>query len=66
MHASRILCGARRTALTTKSGHNYYKGTRTGSMGQHTKWGGFKVDWDKVRTYPASAETTVCTDLCVR
>ena len=59
MHSSRILLGARRLALTTKSGHNYYKGTRTGSMGDHTKHGGFRIDWDKVRTYPPAAETTV-------
>ena len=59
MQVSKILLGARRLALTTKGGHNYYRGTRTGSMGNHTKYGGFRVDWDKVRTYPAAAETTV-------
>ncbi|EGP88661.1 unnamed protein product [Zymoseptoria tritici ST99CH_1A5] len=42
----------RRLALTTKQGpHNYYKGNRTGAMGTHTKWGGYKIDWSKVRTY---------------
>jgi large subunit ribosomal protein L41 len=47
----------RRLALTTKqAGHNYYKGNRTGSMGRHTKWGGYVVDYKKVRTY-------VCPDL---
>ncbi|KAF2478437.1 mitochondrial ribosomal protein L27-domain-containing protein [Neohortaea acidophila] len=47
----------RRLALTTKQGpHNYYKGNRTGSMGQHTKYGGYIVDYKKVRTY-------VCPDL---
>ncbi|WPH00354.1 hypothetical protein R9X50_00318000 [Acrodontium crateriforme] len=47
----------RRLALTTKQGpHNYYKGNRTGAMGEHTKWGGYKVDFNKVRTY-------VCPDL---
>lgn len=47
----------RRLALTTKQGpHNYYKGNRTGAMGQHTKWGGYQIDWSKVRTY-------VCPDL---
>ncbi|GIZ44824.1 hypothetical protein CKM354_000801100 [Cercospora kikuchii] len=47
----------RRLALTTKQGpHNYYKGNRTGAMGRHTKWGGYVIDWNKVRTY-------VCPDL---
>ncbi len=47
----------RRLPLTTKQGpHNYYKGNRTGSMGRHTKWGGYIIDWKKVRTY-------VCPDL---
>ncbi|KAK0261017.1 hypothetical protein B0A54_11799 [Friedmanniomyces endolithicus] len=47
----------RRLALTTKQGpHNYYKGNRTGAMGQHTKYGGYKIDYRKVRTY-------VCPDL---
>ncbi|KAK4623753.1 54S ribosomal protein L27, mitochondrial [Fulvia fulva] len=47
----------RRLALTTKQGpHNYYKGNRVGAMGRHTKWGGYVMDWKKVRTY-------VCPDL---
>lgn len=47
----------RRLALTTKQGpHNYYKGNGTGSLGQHTKYGGYRIDWKKVRTY-------VCPDL---
>lgn len=47
----------RRLALTTKQGpHNYYKGNRTGSMGSHTKNGGYIIDFKKVRTY-------VCPDL---
>ncbi|KAK5119681.1 hypothetical protein LTR85_007256 [Meristemomyces frigidus] len=47
----------RRLALTTKQGpHNYYKGNGTGAMGQHTKYGGYRIDWKKVRTY-------VCPDL---
>jgi len=42
----------KRLALTTKSANKgYYKGTGTGNMGQHDKWGGFKIDWTKVRTY---------------
>ena len=47
----------RRLALNTKqAGKDYYKGNRTGSMGRHTKWGGYIVDYKKVRTY-------VCPDL---
>lgn len=42
----------RRLALTTKMVNGgYYKGTRTGNMGTHTRRGGFVVDYDKVRTY---------------
>ena len=44
--------GLRRLPLTTKQGpHNFYKGNRTGSMGRHTKYGGYIVDFNKVRTY---------------
>jgi large subunit ribosomal protein L41 len=47
----------RRLALNTKqAGKDYYKGNRTGSMGSHTKYGGYIVDPKKVRTY-------VCPDL---
>ena len=47
----------RRLALNTKqAGKDYYKGNRTGSMGKHTKFGGYLVDYKKVRTY-------VCPDL---
>lgn len=42
----------RRLALTTKqAGKDYYKGTGSGSMGSHTKWGGYKIEWAKVRTF---------------
>ncbi|KAK5010305.1 hypothetical protein LTR28_010689 [Elasticomyces elasticus] len=42
----------RRLALTTKqAGKDYYKGTGTGAMGSHTKYGGYLIDWKKVRTY---------------
>ncbi|EMC98560.1 hypothetical protein BAUCODRAFT_67350 [Baudoinia panamericana UAMH 10762] len=53
MQPSPILQRAiKRLALTTKQGpHNYYKGNRTGAMGSHTKYGGYKIDWEKVRTY---------------
>ncbi|KAJ2901529.1 uncharacterized protein MKZ38_001714 [Zalerion maritima] len=42
----------RKLRLTTKDiNKGFYKGNRTGSMGTHTKWGGYKIDYDKVRTY---------------
>jgi large subunit ribosomal protein L41 len=47
----------RRLALTTKqAGKDYYKGNRTGAMGWHTKYGGYLINYKKVRTY-------VCPDL---
>ncbi|KAI0506056.1 mitochondrial ribosomal protein L27-domain-containing protein [Xylaria bambusicola] len=50
----------RKLPLTTKDiNKGYYKGTRTGSMGQHTKFGGYVIDWKKVRTYvvPSNLDT---------
>ncbi|KAH9216101.1 mitochondrial ribosomal protein L27-domain-containing protein, partial [Leptodontidium sp. 2 PMI_412] len=50
----------KRLALTTKATNKgYYKGTGTGSMGSHTKHGGYVMDWNKVRTYvvPANLDT---------
>lgn len=42
----------RHLKLTTKDvGRGFYKGNRTGSMGRHNKYGGYLVDWNKVRTY---------------
>ncbi|KAM0251504.1 hypothetical protein ACHAQJ_008125 [Trichoderma viride] len=42
----------RHLKLTTKDvGKGFYKGNRTGSMGRHTKYGGYIVEWNKVRTY---------------
>ncbi|RPA80846.1 hypothetical protein BJ508DRAFT_415118 [Ascobolus immersus RN42] len=42
----------RRIQLTTKdTNKGYYKGNRTGSMGSHTKYGTYKIDYNKVRTY---------------
>ncbi|KAI1090451.1 50S ribosomal protein YmL27 [Rostrohypoxylon terebratum] len=42
----------RKTRLTTKDvNKGFYKGTRTGRMGQHTKYGGYIVDWSRVRTF---------------
>ncbi|OZJ02294.1 hypothetical protein BZG36_05347 [Bifiguratus adelaidae] len=43
--------GAGRFPLTSKRGHNFYKGTRSGAMGRHTKRGGYMIDWEKVRTF---------------
>lgn len=54
MQPTRVLQALRyrRLRLTTKDvNKGFYKGTRTGSMGRHTKHGGFIVEWDKVRTY---------------
>lgn len=54
----------RKFALTTKRvPSGYYKGNRTGRMGDHDRHGGFKVDYDLVRTYvpPAGlADFQVC------
>ncbi|CAH0052806.1 unnamed protein product [Clonostachys solani] len=42
----------RHLKLTTKDvGRGFYKGNRTGSMGRHTKYGGYVIEWSKVRTY---------------
>ncbi|PNS16430.1 54S ribosomal protein L27, mitochondrial [Sphaceloma murrayae] len=47
----------RRLRLTTKTGgKDYYKGTGTGAMGRHTKHGGYKIEWEKVRTYVTPAK----------
>jgi len=50
----------RKLRLTTKDiNKGYYKGTRTGSMGRHTKRGGYILEMHKVRTYvvPAGLST---------
>lgn len=42
----------RHLKLTTKDvNKGFYKGNRTGAMGRHTKYGGYVIDWNKVRTY---------------
>ena len=53
MRATAILCRrTRKHPLTTKTvGSNYYKGNRTGRMGEHTKYGGYRIDYDMVRSY---------------
>lgn len=41
-----------RLRLTTKQVNGgYYKGTRTGSMGAHTEYGGYIIDYRKTRHY---------------
>ena len=53
----RAVGSIRRLPLTTKmTNAGYYKGTGTGSMGRHTKHGGYVIEWNKVRSY-------VCPDL---
>ncbi|KAI5779313.1 mitochondrial ribosomal protein L27-domain-containing protein [Geopyxis carbonaria] len=48
----RSTTGIRRLRLTTKMVNGgYYKGTGSGSMGRHTKYGTYIIEWDKVRTY---------------
>lgn len=43
---------ARKLQLTGKTGpKNFYKGWGSGSMGEHTKYGGYKINYDKVRSY---------------
>ena len=54
MRATEVLFGRRwrKLRLTTKNvNKGYYKGTGTGSMGRHTKYGGYVIEWPKVRTY---------------
>ncbi|KAK0743311.1 mitochondrial ribosomal protein L27-domain-containing protein [Schizothecium vesticola] len=54
MQPTRILQGLRfrKQRLTTKDvNKGFYKGTRTGNMGRHTSFGGFVIEWNKVRTY---------------
>lgn len=42
----------RHLKLTTKDvNKGFYKGNRTGSMGRHTKYGDYVIEWNKVRTY---------------
>ena len=59
MQPTRVLQGLkyRKLRLTTKdTNKGFYKGNRTGSMGTHTSYGTYKIDYSKVRTY-------VCPDL---
>lgn len=53
MRATQVLFRRiRQFQLTTKQGpKDYYKGTGSGRMGDHTKYGGYIVNYDRVRTY---------------
>ncbi len=53
MRASDILLRPyRKFRLTVKDvNKGFYKGTRTGSMGRHTKRGGYVLEYAKIRTY---------------
>jgi hypothetical protein len=56
----------RRLPLTTKqAGKDYYKGTRVGAMGRHTKHGGYKIDWARVRTYVVPDLTHFMVGFCI-
>ncbi|KAI1211457.1 50S ribosomal protein YmL27 [Annulohypoxylon truncatum] len=47
-----LLKAFRKFRLTTKDANKgFYKGTRTGRMGRHTKHGGYVIDWSRVRTF---------------
>ena len=47
----------RKFPLTPKDiNKGFYQGTSTGSMGRHTKFGGYVLDWQKVRTYVVPPE----------
>ncbi|POS76345.1 hypothetical protein DHEL01_v205259 [Diaporthe helianthi] len=46
----------RKLRLTTKDiNKGFYKGNRTGNTGKHDKWGGFMVQYEKVRTFAVPA-----------
>ena len=68
MRPTQALLGPlRRRALTTKrAGKGYYKGTGSGSMGRHTKHGGYIVELAKVRTYVVPATLADFKVLCAR
>jgi hypothetical protein len=50
MKPSPTLCF--RLRFTTKQvGRGFYRGTGTGAMGAHNEYGGYLVDWRKVRHF---------------
>lgn len=69
MQPTRALLGMRyrKLRLTTKDvNKGFYKGTGTGAMGRHTKYGGYVIEWDRVRTYacPDLTGFKVCLCFC--
>jgi large subunit ribosomal protein L41 len=43
---------ASRVRFTTKQvGGGFYRGSRTGATGAHTQWGGYLIDYRKVRHF---------------
>ncbi len=51
------LMGRRRYPLSTKDGKkDYYKGTGSSGIGRHTKYGGYIIDWSKVKTFVVPEE----------
>lgn len=41
-----------RIRFTTKDvGRGFYRGNKTGSMGAHTQYGGYIIDWRKARNF---------------
>lgn len=51
MWKSFITLGAKRYPMTSKRGHNFYKGRGSGAMGRHTQHGGYIIEYSKVRDY---------------
>ena len=59
--SSPLFRALRRLALTTKQvNKGFYKGNRTGSMGRHTRHGGYIIDPRKVRTYVVPERLADC------
>ncbi|KAG9307680.1 hypothetical protein G9A89_023245 [Geosiphon pyriformis] len=56
---SAVVRGAKRLPMTSKQGHNYYKGNRSGAMGWHKK-GGYEIDPLRVRTFVVPPELDTC------
>jgi hypothetical protein len=51
----------RHLRLTTKDvNKGFYKGNRTGAMGRHTKYGGYIIEWNRVRTYAVPPNLAEC------
>jgi large subunit ribosomal protein L41 len=51
----------RHLRLTTKDvNKGFYKGNRTGAMGRHTKYGGYTIEWNRVRTYAVPRNLAEC------